>query len=209
MDNQKRKLVFKTRYIEQEDGSVFAYCGIKNKPHRWASKRTDKSATPPRDHPGHDPGFVYLLSFPDSNPNFAGKYKIGKTEYILKPQTDDFDLDEIENHLLGSLYKRLKKFQSGGRTDDKYKGAKLVHAIRVACGEGAEKQPQSFFGDEDKKYKFEVYNLDGDDIELFKSATGCVVGHCIKHYSAKRVAQYLREHTKESEERIAAMIQLD
>lgn len=171
-------LEFKTR----EDGKN-TYCGEGTKLiHRFADRRNKT---------GHYPVFVYLAYIPQSK--YRGRYKIGKAEHT-KITWDDFDLDEIHKELMNYLYNRLKKYHPGkGKFEAKYDGAQFVHAIRVACGEGAEKQPQYLFKKHGKFYENEVFKLSKEDIEIFKNAKGSLLGRPIKHLTAKDFAKYLLE----------------
>jgi hypothetical protein len=173
------KLVFKTT---KNKGNIC--CGVRadgdprdDLPHKFIEKRNGH---------GHEPGYVYLASLPKGK--YKKRYKIGKVERkgIGK---DDFNLDKIENELLERLEKRLGSFNPGESSDKKYTGAKFVHGIRVACGEGAEKQPHSFF--REKTVENEVFKLSEVDIEVFKTATGCVLDRPIKHLTADKFADYL------------------
>ena len=176
----KKNLVFETNKVGDK-----TYCGVvngdKNSIHKFVSERNGH---------GHDPGYVYLAYLPRGK--YEGQYKIGKAEYT-KVGKDDFDLDEIDEELLEALQKRLTDYHPGKGTDKKYDGAKFVHGIRVACGEGAEKQPQSFFTKTQKRVKcdLEVFNLTKADIETFKTATGSVLCRPIKHLTAENFADYL------------------
>lgn len=162
------------------------YCGVRDNGDDLQHKFADE-----RNAHGHDPGFMYLAYLPKGE--YKGLYKIGKAEYT-KVGTDDFDLDEINENLLEALQKRLSNFHPGKRTDEKYDGAQFVHGIRVACGEGAEKQPVSFF-----KWKKsdptdrELFKLTEADIEAFKTATGSVLDRPIKHLTAEGFADYLQK----------------
>ncbi|MBW2622338.1 MAG: histidinol dehydrogenase [Deltaproteobacteria bacterium] len=173
------KLIFKTF---EKDGVT--YCGARangddrdDLPHKFVEKRNGH---------GHEPGYVYLAYLPKGK--YKGCYKIGKVERKGVGK-DDFNLDKIENELLERLEKRLGSFNPGESSDKKYTGAKFVHGIRVACGEGAEKQPHSFF--REKTVGNEVFKLSEVDIEVFKTATGKVLGHRIKHLTAEEFADYL------------------
>jgi hypothetical protein len=134
---------------------------------------------------------VYLAYLP--NGSSKGHYHIGKVEYT-KVGTDDFDLDEIEPDLLGALKKRFKNYHPARKGSDvMYDGARFVHAIRVACGEGAEKQPHAFFDILGRRFNkgSESFELTEGDVEIFKSATGDVLDRPIKHLTAKQFAGYL------------------
>ena len=116
--------------------------------HRFSEKRNKH---------GHDPGFVYLLALPDDN------YKIGKCEYIT--DTDDFNLDDMNDYLLERLRKRMVELKK----HPVYRDAKFVHAIRVACGEGGEKHPFVFYNSRVKiPGASEVFKLSAEDIEIFQ-----------------------------------------
>ena len=175
----KRDLVFKTIKVGDK-----TYCGVKdsgkNIIHRFVNERNAH---------GHDPGYVYLAYLPKGE--YKGLYKIGKVEYT-NIHTDDFDLDEINTKLLEALQKRLRNYHPGNGTDAIYDGAQFVHGIRVACGEGAEKQPHSFF--KLKKWTQmdrELYDLTEADTKIFKTATGSILGRPIKHLAAEEFADYL------------------
>ena len=160
------------------------YCGLKDftEPHKLAHERNAA---------GCDPGFVYLCYLPKGV--YKGRYKIGKAEYT-KEGTDHFDLDEINENLLEALQKRLKSFHPGKQTDEEYTGAQFVHGIRVACGEGAEKQPHSFFKHKKpSRIDRELFDLSKADIEVFKNATGSVLDRPIKHLTAESFADYLKK----------------
>lgn len=176
----KRALVFKT--IKEWDRT---YCCVKDN----GEKIIHRPANDRNSH-GHDPGYVYLAYLPKGE--YKGLYKIGKVEYT-GVGTDDFDLDEINVDLLKVLQKRFSNYHpSRSQTDAIYDGAQFIHGIRVACGEGAEKQPHSFF--KLKKWAQldrELYDLTEADIEAFKTATGSVLDRPIKHLTAEEFARYL------------------
>ena len=110
-------------------------------------------------------------------------------------RNDDFDLDELNKGLIASLYKRLKDFHPAKRKENiPYDGAQFVHGIRVACGEGAEKIPHSFFANKRIDKAREVFNLTRSDINIFKTAKGSVLDRPIKHLTAQEFASYLRFH---------------
>jgi hypothetical protein len=184
----QQTLVFKTTKIGNK-----TYCGVEG-----GSKSSIHRPAEERNATGHDPGYVYVAYLPSGK--YSGLYHIGKAEYT-KVGTDDFDLDEIQMNLLEALKVRLKRYRRGTRTDEKYNGAKFVHGIRVACGEGAEKQPQFFFTGLGKLVQkgFEIFNLSEDDIETFKKAIGSVLGHPIKHLTAEEFAGYLATDPKLSD----------
>lgn len=172
------KLIFKT--IKNEGKT---YCGVRdsgiNLVHRFANERNGH---------GHDPGYVYLVYL--SKGDYKGLYHIGKAEYT-KVGTDDFDLDEIDSQLRGRLHWRLSLYHPARKgTDTPYDGAQFVHGIRVACGEGAEKQPHFFFKLKQLPNR-EVFDLTETDVEAFKTATGSVLDRPIKHLTAKEFADDL------------------
>jgi hypothetical protein len=180
----KQGLVFKTTKIGDKticgavDGDEFSI-------HKFAAVRNARSQPA-----GHDPGYVYLAYLPKGR--YKGLYKIGKSE-LTRIRTDDFNLDELDSGLLEYLYKRLKCYHPAKRKEDiPYDGAQFVHGIRVACGEGAEKQPHSYFAKKRVEKSREVFKLTSYDIEDFKSATGSVLDRPIKHLKAQDFANYLR-----------------
>ncbi len=160
-------------------------CGVRDTgrllPHRFVKERNAH---------GHDPGYVYLAYL--SKGPYKGFYHIGKVEYT-KVGSDDFDLDEIDLKLLGELKRRLSNYHPGQKgTDVVYDGAQFVHGIRVACGEGAEKQPHSFFRlKKCPQVDRELFNLTETDIKIFKKAKGSILGREIKHLTADVFASYL------------------
>ena len=172
------KLTFKT--IKHEDKT---YCGVRdggtNLVHRFANERNGH---------GHDPGYVYLVYLPKGD--YKGLYHIGKAEYA-KVGMDGFDLDEIDSQLRGRLHWRLSLYHPTRKgTDTPHDGAQFVHGIRVACGEGAEKQPHSFFKLK-KLSNREIFDLTEADVETFKTATGSVLDRPIKHLTTKEFVSYL------------------
>jgi len=172
-------------------------CGVSNGFHRFANERNKH---------GHYPGIVYLIYLPKGQ--FKGKCKIGKVEHT-DVETDDFDLDKIHNQLLERLHGRFHRYHPGrGRFDAKYDGAQFVHGIRVACGEGGEKQPQAFFTNKGKWVKHEIFSLGEDDIEIFKSAKGEMLDRPIKHILAEEFAKYLSEEKGLMNEDIKARVLL-
>jgi hypothetical protein len=181
--NAVRKLVFKTTKIGDK-----IYCGIRD----GVPYLLHKTSKERKGH-GHDPGYVYLAYLPKGK--YKGLYKIGKVEYT-KVGTDDFILNrKLEMKLLEALQKRFGNYHPGIGSDEVYDGAQFVHGIRVACGEGAEKQPHSFF----KPNKLpqvdrELYSLTETEIEAFKTATGQVLGRRIKHLTAKEFSDYLAKY---------------
>ena len=137
INSSRPELIFKTAKKNGKticgaiDGDEFSF-------HKFAEVRNAR--TQPA---GHDPGYVYLAFLPKGP--YKGLFKIGKSECTCI-RTDDFDIDSLDTGLLESLFRRFKNYHPGKTaTDAKYDGAQFVHAIRVACGEGAEKQPHSYF----------------------------------------------------------------
>jgi hypothetical protein len=186
-------LIFKTTQIGDKiicgavDGDEFSV-------HKFASVRNARSQPA-----GHDPGYVYLAYLPKGI--YKGLYKIGKSE-LTRIRTDDFNLDELDSGLLEYLYKRLKCYHPAKRKEDiPYDGAQFVHGIRVACGEGAEKQPHSHFAKKRIAKSKEVFELTSSDVDDFKSAKGSVLDRPIKHLTAGKFADYLyfvQDLTKDS-----------
>jgi hypothetical protein len=181
---KQRKVIPMLLFKTIKDGEK-TYCGVRasGKPlvHRFVKERNSH---------GHDPGYVYLTYLPKGPYN--GCYHIGKVEYT-KIGTDDFDLDEIDRELLGELQRRLSNYHPGQKgTDIIYDGAQFVHGIRVACGEGAEKQPHSFFRlKKCPQVDRELFNLTETEIKIFKKAKGSILGREIKHLTADVFASYL------------------
>jgi hypothetical protein len=178
---QKRvtpKLIFRTI----KDGEK-TYCGVRDDGRHLSHRFIDE-----RNGHGHDPGYVYLVYLPTGP--YRGCYHIGKVEYT-KIGTDDFDLDKIHVELLRELQRRLNGYHPAKTKDDqKYNGAQFVHGIRVACGEGAEKQPHHLFRLK-KLSGGEIFDLKEEDIEILKKAEGSILGRDIKHLSAEVFAGYL------------------
>ncbi len=176
----KPKLVFKT--VENR-GRI--YCGVKDGVPYLAHKTAKE-----RNGHGHDPSYVYLAYLPKGK--YKGLYKIGKVEYT-KVGTDDFILNKkLEIKLLEALKRRFANYHPGVGNDEIYDGAQFVHGIRVACGEGAEKQPHSFFRTRKvPQLDRELYSLSETDIQVFKNATGQILGRRIKHLTAEEFVHYL------------------
>jgi hypothetical protein len=172
-----KKLIFKTI-----DHNGKAYCGVRESGMHLAHRFIDQ-----RNGHGHDPGYVYLVYLP--NGGHSGRYHIGKAEYP-RVGCDGFDLDRIELKLLEYLEKRMTQYHPGKGTDQPYDGAKFVHAIRVACGEGAEKQPHHFFK-ANKLPGREMFHLTEKEVAIFKNAEGRILGREIKHLTAHTFASYL------------------
>ena len=172
-----KKLIFKTI-----DHNGKTYCGVRESGMHLAHRFIDE-----RNGHGHDPGYVYLVYLP--NGGHSRRYHIGKTEYP-RVGCDGFDLDRIELKLLEYLEKRMAQYHPGKGTDQPYDGAQFVHAIRVACGEGAEKQPHHLFK-ANKLPGREMFHLTEKEVAVFKNAEGHVLGREIKHLTAETFASYL------------------
>lgn len=180
--NTNRKLLFETDMIN---------CA-KHLQHRYADRRNCNGYGF-----GHFPGYIYIAFLPFGP--YKGHYHIGKTECTAVVD-DNFDLDEIELQSLDKLRERFYRYRKNpSRSDEKYRGAKFVHGIRVACAEGAEKHPHSFF----KEYKVsrsEIFDLSELHIDIFKKAKGQVLGRKIKHLNAEVFASYLANLGKPDKE---------
>jgi hypothetical protein len=188
----KLKFVFKTTRVGNK-----TFCGVNSSFHRFANERNKH---------GHYPGIVYLAYLP--NGEYRGLYKIGKAEHT-EIEIDDFDLEKIHNQILYYLYTRFKRYHPGrGKFDTKYDGAKYIHGIRVACGEGAEKQPQSFFAGQGKLVKHEIFRLTQKDIEIFRTSKGDLLGYPIKHIFPGDFAKYLMNIAKLPKETVREWIEL-
>lgn len=170
-----KQLVFKTD-CRVENGRAVTICGPQRSGpgvrHRFAGERSTN---------GHCPGYVYLLSLAN------GYFKIGKVE-DTRIQTDDFDLDALDDDLLLLLTERLLQHQED-KSKSHYNDFVFLYAIRVACGEGGEKHPQVMLGN--RMGGREMFELSQEDIELFKNATGELLNHPIKHLTAVEFGHYL------------------
>ncbi len=181
-----QKLVFRT--VKEGDKT---YCGVKGNGghllHRFVNERNSH---------GHNPGYIYLTYLP-VGPH-KGCYHIGKAEYTTIG-SDDFDLEAIHLMLLEQLRKRISQYHPAKTvTDKKYDKAQFVHGIRVACGEGAEKQPHHFFR-RNKLPGGELFDLDEEDVNIFKQAEGNVLDRPIEHLSAESFAGYLQRRGMSAE----------
>lgn len=174
-NKEEKQLVFQTDY-RVENGRAVTICGPQRKGpgvrHQFAGERDTR---------GHCPGHVYLLALAN------GYFKIGKCEDTTV-QTDDFDLDEINQALLFRLKERLLEHQEDKRSPH-YNDFVFLHAIRVACGEGGEKHPSVLLGS--RRDRREMFELSAEDIETFKNATGELLGRPIKHVTAEEFRHYL------------------